>query len=80
MAMIRIRKKIESETLNLPELSAFIGQDVEIIIRESVRQPCTTEAEWAAHFAEIGPDTLLDPEIYKRQREFDQLHANDHIV
>jgi hypothetical protein len=76
---IRITRKIESETLTLPELKPFVGQEVEIVVTCVPRRP-TTEAEWNAYFAEVGPDTQLDPEIYKRQREFDRLHANDHIV
>ncbi len=79
MTAIRIIKKIESETLSLPELKPFVGHDVEIVIRD-MPKPATTEKEWEEYFAKVGPDTELDPEIYKRQREFDSLHANDHIV
>ncbi len=39
MNTIRIRKTIESETLTLPELRAFIGHTVEIVIEESPPAP-----------------------------------------
>ena len=39
MAAIRIRRKLESETLHLPELKPLIGHEVEIIVRdESISQ------------------------------------------
>ena len=79
MNSIRIKRKIESETLTLPEVKPFVGREVEIQISEAPRMPATM-ADWDAYFAKYGPDTELDPEIYKRQREFDRLHANDHIV
>ena len=79
MTAIRIVKKIESDTLHLPELKALVGREVEILIQDAPHPPATM-ADWDAYFAKYGPDTELDPEIYKRQREFDRLHANDHIV
>jgi hypothetical protein len=34
MTAIRIRRKLESETLHLPELKPLIGKNVEIIVEE----------------------------------------------
>ena len=34
MAAIRIRRKLDSETLHLPELRPLIGRDVEIVVQE----------------------------------------------
>jgi hypothetical protein len=35
MNAIRIRKKIDSETIHIPELRPMIGQEVEIIVQEA---------------------------------------------
>jgi hypothetical protein len=35
MNAIRIRRKINSETIHIPELRGMIGRDVEIIVRRS---------------------------------------------
>ncbi len=77
MNAIRVYKTIDSETLHLPELKPFVGKRVEIVVLESV--PAATEKEWEEFFEKYGLDPI-DPEIYKRQREYDRLHANDHIV
>jgi hypothetical protein len=37
MKTIRIRKHIESETLNIPELREVMGKDVEIIVQEDTK-------------------------------------------
>ena len=36
MNVVRIRKQLTSPTLELPELAAFIGKDVEILIIDEV--------------------------------------------
>jgi hypothetical protein len=38
MQAMRMRRRIESETLHLPELRAFLEKDVEIIVLESAPQ------------------------------------------
>jgi hypothetical protein len=74
MNAIRIHRRIESETIHLPELRPMIGQDVEIIVLgEASRRP-PNEADWEAFFASAGTD-LVDPEIYKQQRQFDQAYG-----
>jgi hypothetical protein len=49
MHAIRIRKKLDSETLNLPELRALLGQTVEIIVlsEESVPGIRPGTGDWA---------------------------------
>jgi len=75
MTAIFIRKKIDSETLHLPELKPLIGKTVEIVVTE---QPPAEETDrWQALRDIVGAD-LIDPEVYKRQREFDRQHMNDH--
>jgi hypothetical protein len=39
MNTIRIRRKLESETLHLPELRGLIGKDVEIFVTEVSATP-----------------------------------------
>lgn len=74
MTAIRIHKQIDSETLHLPELKPFVGRRVEIIIMEEETAPVTAKEEaWKAFFAQHGCD-LVDPEVYRAQREYDQLH------
>ncbi|MBI1900936.1 MAG: hypothetical protein HYS13_07465 [Planctomycetia bacterium] len=43
--MIRIQKKIESETLRLPELKPLIGKTVQIIVVEEPSAPAA-EGDW----------------------------------
>ena len=40
---IRVRKKIESETLHLPELRQLIGRTVDIIVEDGSDAPVTDE-------------------------------------
>ena len=71
MTAIRIVKKIESETLTLPELRSFLGQQVEITVTETAA--AAVEDRWKPLFDIAGKD-LIDPEAYKEQREYDRLH------
>src|SRR6266404_3247571 len=71
MNAIRIRKKIDSETLYLPELRPLVGKTVEIIVREEAAIPAGTDKTWQA-LAEAGAQDLVDPEVYKSYREFDR--------
>ena len=67
MSAIRITRKIESETLYLPEIKDFIGKIVEITVStEEPVQPGTDPYD--AFFALAGKD-VVDPEAYKRLRE-----------
>ncbi len=77
MIPIVIRKKIDSETLHLPELKPLIGKTVAISISE---QPAAEESgdRWQALRDIVGED-LIDPEAYKSQREFYRQHMNDRL-
>jgi hypothetical protein len=44
MNAIRIRQRIESENLHIPEVRPLIGRDVEIIILDEQAQPATGDA------------------------------------
>jgi len=66
---IRIRKKLESVTLHLPELQALVGKTVEIIVVEengaaAEQQP---PSRYDAFFALAGHD-VVDPDAYKQLR------------
>lgn len=77
MNAIKIRKRIDSETLHLPELKPLIGKMVEIIVLEETASPGEA-GPYDALFALAGQG-VLDPEVIKRQREFDKQHAEDHL-
>jgi hypothetical protein len=68
MNAIRIRKKIESETLHLPELKPLIGKTVEITVLEAPPSAQTSVgSSYDALFALAGKD-VVDPEAYKQLR------------
>jgi hypothetical protein len=72
MSAIYIRRKLDSDTLHLPELQPLIGKTVEIIVREETESPAVPD-RWQALTEAAGKD-LIDPEVYKLYREFDRQH------
>jgi hypothetical protein len=52
METIRIRKRLDSETLHLPELRPLIGRDVEIVVTE--------RSNGSAPDADSGIRSILD--------------------
>jgi|ERR1022692_4327251 hypothetical protein len=128
VSMLRIHRKLDSETLHLPELKPLIGRTVEITVEEQVpevrdefyaelaRLPETEEAyelqkvifrqwrndprfepywvvldhalvrsfeevrKWAEARAAVADLDGYDFDAYKKQREYDQQHAGDHLV
>jgi hypothetical protein len=69
MNAIRIRKKLDSATLHLPELQAFLGKTVEIIVLEengTVAEP-RPASRYDAFLALAGHD-VVDPDAYKQLR------------
>lgn len=71
MTAIHIHRRIDSETLHLPELRPLLGQDVEIVVTPA--RPRATEKDWEATLAAVDSDRI-DPELYKQYREFDRQH------
>ncbi len=61
MNAVRIRKKVDSDTLHLPELTPLIGRTVEITIEEQV--PAVRDEFWAE--AARLPDT---PDAFEEQK------------
>jgi hypothetical protein len=79
---VRIRRKLESETLHLPELKPLIGKNVEIIVQEEQKSTIlagTGDWEAAARAAQELRDTGYDFDACRQQREYDLKHANDHL-
>ena len=66
MIAIRIQKRIDSETLHLPELRPLIGKTVEIEVREGVAAGARPDP-YAALFALAGQD-VVDPDAYQKLR------------
>jgi hypothetical protein len=81
MNAIRIRKKLDSETLNLPELRSFIGQTVEIIVlgEESAPGHPPGTGDWDAALKAVEELEDYDFDAVQRQREYDLKHAKDHL-
>lgn len=78
--MVRIRRKLDSETLCLPELRPLIGKIVEITIQEETTPDVKLGGgDWDATMN--AARTLDDYEFdgYQRQREYDLQHAKDHL-
>jgi hypothetical protein len=70
MRAIRIHRRVDSETLRLPELRELIGKEVEIVVLEepapASRQP-VGRRDYSA-LAQIAGQDLIDPEAYKEFR------------
>ena len=80
MTIVRLRRKLDSETLHIPELKSFLGKTVDIIIEEGIAPQVTSgTGDWAA--LEAAADDLegYDFDAVREQREFDRRHAEDHL-
>jgi hypothetical protein len=78
MDTIRIQRTLDSETLHLPEIRPLLGKTVEIIVQE---QPAIVPGtgDWAA-LEEASRDLEgYDFDAWRRQREYDLQHAEDHL-
>jgi hypothetical protein len=79
---IRIHRKLESDTLHLPELKPLIGKDVEIIVQEEQKPGVlagTGNWEAAARAAQELRETGYDFDACRELRDYDLKHANDHL-
>lgn len=63
MNAVRVRRKLESETLHLPELKPLVGKNVEIIVLEEA-------APREAALAEMAADPQMQRELTQIAREF----------
>ena len=76
MAPIRIRKRIDSETLHLPELKPFLGKTVEIVVQEEVAIK-EAQLETRETFFGFGPPEQLTPQQQEaNMRQFRAMRAD----
>jgi hypothetical protein len=81
MNALRIRRKLDSDTLHLPELRPLLGRTVEIIVleEESLAGIRPGSGDWAA-FDQIAREiTDYDFDGQREQDEVDRRHARDHL-
>lgn len=81
MNAIRIRKKLDSEFLTLPELRPLIGQTVEIIVlgEELPSGIRPGSGDWVAFERLAGEISAYDFAAQREQDEVDLRHADDHL-
>lgn len=81
MHAIRIRRKLDSETLSLPELRPFVGQTVEIIVlsEEFVPGIRPGSGDWEAFDRLAREITDYDFDAQREQDRVDLQHAADHL-
>ena len=70
MRIIRVRRRVDPDTLQLPELREFIGKNVEILVLEDTSPVAheSTEGRDYSALAQIAGHDLIDPEAYKELR------------
>ena len=78
MGSIRIRKRLESETLTLPELKPLVGKMVEIQVTEQPEVSPPSEP-WEAAAEAVRALADYDFAAWSEQREFDRRHGQDHL-
>jgi len=76
MTTLRIRTKIVSQTLDIPELNSLLGKvvDIEITEREEPKH-----VRWATAEAAAAELTNYDFDAASLQRSYDRDHAEDHV-
>jgi hypothetical protein len=82
MNTIRITRRLDSDTLHLPELKPLIGKSVEIIVQEAQPAcvaPGTGDWEAAARAAQELRETGYDFDAWREQREYDQKQARNRL-
>jgi len=80
MTIVRLRRKLDSETLHIPELKSFLGKTVNIVIQEEpTPQVASGTGDWDA--LERAADNMegYDFDAVSEQREFDRQHAEEHL-
>ena len=60
-ALIRIHKRIESETITIPELKPFVGKDVEITVRVKPTTGDSREDSRSLHGSVLKYDRPVEP-------------------
>ena len=70
MHAIRIHRRVDSETLRLPELKELVGKNVEIVVLEEPTPPLRKSPENRDYSAlnDIAGQGLIDPDAYTELR------------
>jgi hypothetical protein len=79
MSAIRIRRTLESETLNLPELRPLLGKEVEITVEETA-VPAAGHGDWDLVQRLVNEISDYDFDALKDQEEYELRHAQDHLL
>jgi hypothetical protein len=78
MNAVRIRRRLESDTLHLPELKPLIGKVVEIIVlEEAVPAIMPGTGDWDAAVKAALELEDYDFDAFGKQREYDLRHVRD---
>jgi hypothetical protein len=78
MTVLHIRRKIDSETLHLPELRPLIGKTVEITVAEPMAALPGT-GDWDAASA-VRTLAGYDFDAWREQRDHDRRNGPDHVL
>lgn len=77
---VRIHRRLDSDTLYLPELRPLIGKNVEIIVLEEPATPAMRGiADWDAALSAVQELDDYDFGAFRKQRECDLKHSQDHL-
>lgn len=76
-----IHRKLESETLYLPEIRPLIGKNVEIIVLEESPTVETTSGtgDWDDAMQAVDELEDYDFDALRKQHDYDLRHARDHL-
>ncbi len=81
MNAVRIRRKLDSETLHLPELRPLLGKTVEIIVfDESTPAILSGTGDLDAALNDIEKLEDYDFDALREQDECDREHAKDQLL
>ena len=78
MTPLRIRTKIEGDTLVLPELKRFAGKTVDIEVTERPQETLPAE-RWAAAAEAVKGLADYDFDAWSEQRAFDAERSREHL-
>ena len=80
MSILRLRRKLDSDTLYLPELKPLIGKTVQIVVcEESATAASPGTGDWAALEEAANDLEGYDFDAWRDQRDYDVKHAKDHL-
>ena len=82
MNALRIRRQLDSEILNLPELRPLLGQNVEIIVltEESLPAIQLGTGDWTAFDRLAREISDYDFDAQEEQDRLDLQQAQDHLL